>query len=166
MDCLFIALLFQDVKVVHDTLDKGLLEIGMDNTCRRGSLCVFPYRPLSHFVRSSGEEAGEVEGRPHGGDTLGQRRFCVEGLALFESSGIIHGGEAFFEADRDRQDGFIGAVGLDPFHDLGQILVLLPEIVLLGQVDEIDNGLGGEEEQGIDDFDLGAILMLASSGHV
>ena len=43
---------------------------------------------------------------------------------------------------------------LDPLGDLGQMLVLLPDVVAFGQVDEEDDGLGGQEEEGVDDFDL------------
>ncbi len=43
---------------------------------------------------------------------------------------------------------------LDPFSDLREMLVLLPNVIFLAEVDEIDNGFSGEEEERIDDFDL------------
>lgn len=38
---------------------------------------------------------------------------------------------------------------LDPFSNLGKVLVLLSDVVALAQVDEVDDGLGGEEEEGL-----------------
>jgi hypothetical protein len=43
---------------------------------------------------------------------------------------------------------------LDPCGNLGQMLVLLANVVLLAQVDEVDDGLGREEEERVDDLDL------------
>ena len=43
---------------------------------------------------------------------------------------------------------------LDPGGDLGEVLVLLPDVVTLAQVDEVDDGLGGKEEEGVDGLDL------------
>jgi hypothetical protein len=34
------------------------------------------------------------------------------------------------------------------------VLVLLAEVVFFRQVDEVDDGFGGEEEEGVDYFDL------------
>ena len=51
---------------------------------------------------------------------------------------------------------------LDPLGDFGKVLVLLPDVVLFAEVDEVDDGLGGEEEEGVDDFDL--VISLAM-GH-
>jgi hypothetical protein len=44
---------------------------------------------------------------------------------------------------------------LDPGVDFGEVLVLLPQVVLLREVDEVDDGLGGEQHERVDDFDLG-----------
>jgi hypothetical protein len=43
---------------------------------------------------------------------------------------------------------------LDPGSDLGQVLVLLADVVLLAKVDEVDDGLGRKEEERVDDLDL------------
>ena len=43
---------------------------------------------------------------------------------------------------------------LDPFSNLGQVLVLLSDIVLLAQVDKVYDWFRGEEEERVDDFDL------------
>lgn len=42
----------------------------------------------------------------------------------------------------------------DPFGDLGEMLVLLSDIVLLAEVDEVNDGFGTEEKEGIYDFNL------------
>lgn len=43
---------------------------------------------------------------------------------------------------------------LDPCSNLGQVLVLLADVVLLAEVDEVDDGLGRKEEERVDDLDL------------
>jgi hypothetical protein len=43
---------------------------------------------------------------------------------------------------------------LDPLDDLGEMLVLLPDVVSLREVDQEDAGLGRQEEKRIDDLDL------------
>ena len=43
---------------------------------------------------------------------------------------------------------------VDPGLDLGEPLVLLADVVLLGEVDEVGDGFGGEELEGVDDVDL------------
>jgi hypothetical protein len=43
---------------------------------------------------------------------------------------------------------------LDPLGNLREVLVLLPDVVALAQVDEVDDGLGSEEEEGVDGLDL------------
>jgi hypothetical protein len=55
---------------------------------------------------------------------------------------------------RDWHDWVAGCVFLDPFHDLGRMLVLFADVIFLAQVDEINDWLGCEEEKWVDDFDL------------
>jgi hypothetical protein len=43
---------------------------------------------------------------------------------------------------------------LDPFDNLGQMLVLLADVVLLAEVNEEDNWLCREEEEWVNVFDL------------
>lgn len=43
---------------------------------------------------------------------------------------------------------------LDPFCNLWKVFVLLPYVVLFAEVDEEDDGFGGQEEERIDYFDL------------
>jgi hypothetical protein len=49
---------------------------------------------------------------------------------------------------------------LDPLDDLGEMLVLLPDVIPLRKVDEVDYRLGGQEEKRIDGLNL--IKELAS----
>jgi hypothetical protein len=43
---------------------------------------------------------------------------------------------------------------LDPLRNLGEVFILLANVVLLAQVDEVDNRLSREEEKRVDNFDL------------
>ena len=51
-----------------------------------------------------------------------------------------------------------------PLGDFGEVFVFLPNVVLFAEVDEVYNGLGGEKEKRVDDFDLvlggSALLVL------
>ena len=51
---------------------------------------------------------------------------------------------------------------LDPLGNFRQMLVLLPDVVLFGEVDEIDDGFGGKEEERVDYFDLRNRNLLAT----
>ena len=46
----------------------------------------------------------------------------------------------------------------NPLGNLWKMLVLLPDVVFLTKIDEVDNRLSSEEEQRIYDFDLTANL--------
>jgi len=43
---------------------------------------------------------------------------------------------------------------LDPLGNLGKMLVLLADVVPLRQVDKVDDGLGRQEEERVDDLNL------------
>jgi hypothetical protein len=43
---------------------------------------------------------------------------------------------------------------LDPLSDLGKMLILLADVVLLAEVDEVDDRLGSKQEKGVNDLDL------------
>lgn len=49
---------------------------------------------------------------------------------------------------------------LAPLRDLGEVLVLFPDVILLRKIDQIDDGLGAEQEEGVDDLNL--FMLLAS----
>lgn len=114
-----------------------------------------PDRPLPHLVGTGSEEASEIKLLPHRRDDLRQRRFRAQLLTLLLRFGFVFAaGEAFFEGDGDGNYGVAGCVLFDPFGDLGEVLVLLADVVFLAEVDEVDHWLGGEEEERIDDLDL------------
>lgn len=155
LDASFITNLAQSSVVVYDDLDEGLLEVGVNDTSRSGSLDALADGPLPNLVLSGGEEAGQAQSLTHGSDDLGQTRLCAQGLALGLSGRIIvHQSEALFELSRDGKDGIAGRVGLDPFKHLWKVLVLLADVISLAQVHKVHNGLSSKQEQRVDDFDL------------
>ena len=120
-----------------------------------GGFTSLPDSPLPHFVGTGSEEAREIQLLPHGGDDFWQSRLRTKLLALFLRFGIVFtAGKAFLEGNGDRDYGVTGCVLLDPFGDFGKMLVLLADVVLLAEVDEVDHGLGGQQEERVDDLDL------------
>ncbi len=100
--------------------------------------------PLADLVGAGGEEAAEVHHLAHGDDDLGEGGLGAEGFALGVGGGVVgEAGQALFEGDGERDDGVAGGVLLDPVGDLGEVLVLLPDVVFLAEVDEVDDGFGG-----------------------
>lgn len=155
LDGSFITEFAQNTVVVRNSLNEGLLEVGVNNTGRSGGLDALTDGPLANLILTSGEEAGQVENLAHGGDDLGQTRLGAQVLALLSSGGIVvHQSQTLLELSRDGQDGVTGGVGLDPFEDLGEVLVLLTNVISLTQVNQVHHRLGSEEEQRVDDFDL------------
>lgn len=43
---------------------------------------------------------------------------------------------------------------LDPFGNLGQVLVLLAEVVFLTEIDQVDDGLGRQKEERVNYLNL------------
>ena len=70
-------------------------------------------------------------------------------------------GEAFFEGDGKGDDRVAGGVFFDPFGDFGEVFVFLADVVFFAEVDEEDDGLGGEEEEGVYYFDLSKRCLAA-----
>lgn len=150
-----VAKLPEGAVVVHDSLDEGLLKVSVNDTSRTGGLDTLADSPLADLVRTGGEEAGQVQCLTHGRDDLGQTGLGAQLLALLSSSSIVtHQGQTLLELSRDGQNGRPGGVVLDPLKQLGKVLVLLADVVLLAQVDQVHDGLSSEEEQGVDDLDL------------
>ena len=121
-----------------------------------GSWCLntLPDSPLADFIRTSGEETGQVQSLTHSGDDLGKTRLGVKFLALLLSGGIIrHESQTLLKGSGDGNQG-TGRVLLDPLEYLGKVLVLLANVVLLAKIDEVNDGLGSEKEERVDDLDL------------
>lgn len=155
----FVALFLQHAVVVHNHLDECLLKVTVDDTSRLRSLGAVPYRPLANLVCAGGEEAAEVELLAHRRDDLRQCGASAKLLALFGGFGIgLKTGEALLEGYGDGDHWVrrlrVRRVFFDPSGDGREMLVFLADVVLLGEVDEKDNGLGGKEEEWVDDFDL------------
>lgn len=95
----------------------------------------------------TGEVVLETKLRETFSDDLVQLRLD---LALLQELGlriwvILHAVELLFKLDREGDDvsGNTSVLG-DPLGNGRQVLALLSEVVLHGQVDEVDNGLGGD----------------------
>lgn len=151
----FVTELFKYAVVVHDGLDEGLLKVGVNDTGGLRRLGAIADGPLTDLIRADGEEAAQVEGLAHLDNKFRQRRLGTDILALCLNLSLgLEAGKAFFERDRDGDDRVTSSVILNPLGDSRKMLVLLADVVSLGQVDEVNNGLGREEEQRIDDLDL------------
>lgn len=128
----------------------------MDDTGGLRGLGAVPDRPLPDLVGACGEEGAEIHGLAHRGDDLGQGGLGPDLFALLVDLLLaLEPCQTVFERNGDGDDGVAWRVGLCPFGDLGQVLVLLADVVSLGQVDEVDNWLGGEEEERVNGFNLG-----------
>jgi hypothetical protein len=141
LDSSFVTLFLQYVVVVHDTLDEGLLEVAVNNTSGLWSLGASTDSPLTDLISTGCEETAELEGLTHGGNGLGKRGLGVKVLQLLGSLFVRHDGKTLLELDGDGDDRVARGIGLDPFSDLGQMLVLLADVVLLAQVDKVDDRL-------------------------
>jgi hypothetical protein len=155
LDLRFVAELLEHVVVEHNGLDERLLKVSVDDTRCLRRLGAVADRPLPDLVGADSEEAAQVEGLAHLEDDLAQRRLGSDILALLLDLGFgLEPGQALLEADGDGNDGVAGSMLLDPLNDLGKMLVLLPDVVPLGKVDQEDNRLGGQEEKRVDDLNL------------
>lgn len=47
-----------------------------------------------------------------------------------------------------------GSMFLNPFSNLGKVLILLPDVISFAEVDKIDDWFRGQEEQRVDNLDL------------
>ena len=151
----FVAVLLQSVIVVNNGLNESLFEIRVNDTSSSWSLDTLPDGPLSDFIRTGGEKAVQVQDMTHGSDDLGQTGLGSEVLALFlDGSVITQLGQALLEGGGDGEKRIAGRVGLDPLDNLGEVLVLLADVVPLAQVDQVHNGLGCEEEERVNDLNL------------
>jgi len=157
----FITQFLQHAEIVHHSLNESFLKVTVNYASSLRCFRPIPDRPLPYLIRPSGEERAEVERLAHGRDDLGQRVLGAEFLAfLFRLCLGLEASQTFLEGDGDRDDGVAGRMFLDPLGNFGEVLVLLSDVVLFAEVDEVDDGLGREEEEGVDDFDLSWQLAL------
>ena len=76
---------------------------------------------------------------------FGEGGFRADFFAFFFHFGFgFEASEAFFEGDGDGDYWVAFGVLLDPFGDFGEVLVLLPDVVLFAEIDEVDDWFGCE----------------------
>jgi hypothetical protein len=112
--------------------------------------------PRSNLVRSTSKEPDQVQRRVSGSRNLAQSAGRADLFLLLLGLLLTHILESLLESDREGDQEITWVVLIDPSLDLGQPLVLLSDVVSLGQVDEVDDGLGGKELKTVDDLDLWA----------
>ena len=123
-------------------------------------LSPLPNGPLPHLIRAGGEETAQLQRLPHGQDDLGQRALRAQRLQLLLFlARFLEAAEPLFQRDGDGDDGVARRVRLHPLGDLGEVLVLLADVVAFAEVDQVDDGFGGEEEERVDYFDLGGCVQ-------
>lgn len=149
------AELLERLVVVDDDLNESLLEVTVNDTGGLRRLGAVANGPHTDLIRTSSEEGSKVENLAHGDNDLGQGRLRANLLAFLRDLRVVlELGKTLLEGGGNGKDAVTRGVLLDPFGDLGKVLVLLSDVVALTQVDEVDDGLGGEEEEGVDGLDL------------
>ncbi len=114
--------------------------------------------PLPDLIGAGCEEAAQVHDLPHAGDDLGKCRVDSNLLELFLHFGLgLEPRQALLQRHGDGEDGISLGVLLQPLGDLGKVLVLLADVVLLREIDQVDDGLRSQEEERVDDLDLSPI---------
>lgn len=157
LDTRLVAVLLDIVDAEHLSTDKLLLEIGMDNPRSLGRLQPLSKRPSAHLVGTGGEVSHEIETVVAGlGDLAESAGDVVAQSGEFGRFGFGRAEleESLFERNGEGDEKVAWVVLVDPGFDLGEPLVLASHVVLFGEVDEVDDRLGGEQLEVVDDFDL------------
>lgn len=98
---------------------------------------------MPDLVRASREKRAEIESLAHRCDDLWQRALGAELLAFLLGLGLgLETSKTLFEGDGDGDDWVTGSMLFDPLGDLGEVFVLLSDVVLFAQIYEEDDGLG------------------------
>lgn len=127
----------------------------MDDTGSLWRLGALTDGPLPDLIRTGGEEAAQVQGLTHGHDDLWQGRLGAQPLALLLRLSVARkASQPLLERDGDWDDRVACGVLLDPLGDLGEVLVLLADVISLAEVDEVDNGLSRQEKERVDNLNL------------
>ena len=159
LDLGLITKFLKDVVVEDESLDEGLLEIVVDNTGGLRGLGASANGPLSNLIRSNGEETAKLQGLAHLENNLGQNRLGTDGLLLLLGLSLgLELSKTGLVRDGDGDERVTLGILVDPLDNLGKMLVLLADEVLLRQVDEVDNGLGSQEEERVDDLNLDELV--------
>ena len=109
--------------------------------------------PALDFISTSSEEVLEVDLTETGLDDTINARLGLLFSAVLGGFFGAHSEEVGFEFSGDGNHGFTG-VFVDPLLELDEVLVALTAVVIFGEVDEEDGGLGGEEVKSLEEFDF------------
>lgn len=154
LDSRFASILLKILERHDLTTNELVLKVRVDNTSCLGRLGTSPDRPSTDLIRPTSKVPDEIERVVTGLGDLGQRASSTRGFLFLL---LLFGGEAneaLFEGNRERDEEISGVVLIDPGLDFGEPLVLLADKVALGEVDEVGDGLGGEELEAVDNVDL------------
>ena len=147
LDTVLVAVLLDVVDAEDFTADELLLEIRVDDTCGLWRLETFPEGPCTNLVGTGGEVSYEVETVVAClGDLAKRTSDVVSERGQFGSFrfGRAKCEQTLFEGDGEGDEQIAWVVLVDPSLDLGEPLVLPAYVVAFGQVDEVDDWLGGE----------------------
>ena len=166
LDLSLSAKLLERLVVVDDDLNESLLEVTVDDTSGLRRLGTVADGPHADLIRTSSEEGSEVEDLAHGDNDLGQGRGRANLLAFLRNLLVVlELGKTLLKGGGNGKNAVTRGMLLDPCGDLGKVLVLLSDVVALAEVDEVDDGLGGEEEHGVDGLDLCGAKSAYCTGH-
>ena len=128
----------------------------LDDTRSLRGLRAPPNRPCADLIGPAREVADEIEGRVAGGGDLAEGAVRPDALLLLGALLVRgHEREALLERDGEGDERVAGVVLVDPGFDLREPLVLLADVVPLGEIYEVRDRLRGEELKTVDDIDLG-----------
>lgn len=148
----------QGCERVHEGLNEGLFEICVDHTSCLRCFGSVSDGPLPYFIGADREKTAQIKNLAHRNDDLGKSGISADVLALLQSLGLgLKLSQAILKGHRDGDDRVARGVLLAPLGDLGKVLVLLPDVILLRKIDQVDHGLGAEQEERVDDLDLSAL---------
>ena len=110
--------------------------------------------PRADLIRTASEVTDELQARVTGDGDLAQVARSADLLLLLSLLLRSHLCKTLLESDGEGDERVARVVLVDPGLDLGQPLVLLADVVALGEVDEVRDGLRGEELEAVHDVDL------------
>lgn len=154
LGCHFAALGLEVLEVHHFGHNETLLEIRVNASGGLWRLGALKNGPGLDLIWSGREEVFQLQCLVAGHNDLVQHalafRFRLEGLALQ----IVLLAQLLLEGTREGDEQCTRVVFVDPLLDLGQPLVLLANEVLVRQIHQVDDRLGGQEQILVQCLDL------------